>query len=488
MFRVKSVVVLCMLFACAWGKMDVGVVEPKVAVSKLGSVVPSPQSVPSSGGLPSKLSLDEDHKLSFTTFLEDRTAKAKVTPHQVFLRFRNEKSGREVQFAAVPEADKMYRFVVKVKAHKSSFGLESGDYTIDLIVGDVNIQTPFEFLIGKSSVTFNEKPAESVVGIHPEIHHQFREPEKRTPTFVSLVFCGLVLSPWLILFALWGKIGISVSIAGPSVLAFHGLLVAICGLLVKYFINMTMFETLSYLIPLSAATFLVGNSALRAAAAEIDLEYLVTLSASSQSLAMSTSSVKESMGFYCFAALESSLTGCELGTPTSFGNEKYPLFVSWHKTATPGKRRLRGCIGCFSPLPLHSGLADYAITSSMKDSRFAPVSLKELPKLDCAVSLLTHFEERMDYLDWEVGRHGIWVEFTDRSGRKRTATYLPEVAEEQGWGQMETVVSCICKGLGKEQNVDDILPSAVVTRYQSEKVLVTYEQYSQAKQSASVFY
>lgn len=35
-------------------------------------------------------------------------------------------------------------------------------------------------------------------------------------------------------------------------------------------------------------------------------------------------------------------------------------------------------------------------------------------------------------MDWEVGVHGIRIEFINENGSRRTATYLPEVAPEQG--------------------------------------------------------
>ena len=41
-------------------------------------------------------------------------------------------------------------------------------------------------------------------------------------------------------------------------------------------------------------------------------------------------------------------------------------------------------------------------SSTLKDSRFPPLTREELPKLFCSVSLLTNFEDASDYLDWEV--------------------------------------------------------------------------------------
>ena len=57
-----------------------------------------------------------------------------------------------------------------------------------------------------------------------------------------------------------------------------------------------------------------------------------------------------------------------------------PLFVTWN---TGASRRLRGCIGTFEPQPLYEGLADYALTSALHDSRFMPITKRELPNLEC---------------------------------------------------------------------------------------------------------
>jgi AMMECR1 domain-containing protein len=68
----------------------------------------------------------------------------------------------------------------------------------------------------------------------------------------------------------------------------------------------------------------------------------------------------------------------------------------------------------------------------MKDSRFSPVGRDELPKLHVSVSILCHFVDAADFLDWEIGVHGIRIEFYTERGSKKTATYLPEVPREQG--------------------------------------------------------
>jgi AMMECR1 domain-containing protein len=70
--------------------------------------------------------------------------------------------------------------------------------------------------------------------------------------------------------------------------------------------------------------------------------------------------------------------------------------------------------------------------SACKDSRFDAISIDEFSRLHCSVSLLTDFETASQYNDWQIGVHGIRIEFTSEKGNSKAATYLPEVAVEQG--------------------------------------------------------
>ncbi|XP_011152121.1 uncharacterized protein CG5902-like [Harpegnathos saltator] len=180
------------------------------------------------------------------------------------------------------------------------------------------------------------------------------------------------------------------------------------------------------------------------------------------------------MGFFCFDVLYCQLHQLDPPKAPNFSNEAFPLFVTW----TIGKdMRLRGCIGTFNAMHLHAGLREYATTSAFKDSRFNPITRDELPRLHVSVSILRHFENGVDYLDWEVGVHGIRIEFHNEKGNKRTATYLPSVAMEQGWDQIQTIDSLLHKGGYKGLVTPDIRRSLKLTRYQSEEVTVSYQDY-----------
>ncbi|ORX69046.1 AMME syndrome candidate gene 1 protein [Linderina pennispora] len=182
---------------------------------------------------------------------------------------------------------------------------------------------------------------------------------------------------------------------------------------------------------------------------------------------------------YCFDVLVSHLEGKPTSRiPTGFdASACYPLFVTWSKQYRGDDDRLRGCIGNFSAMKLGNGLREYALTSALRDTRFNPITLRELPQLSCSVSLLTDFEEADDYLDWEIGKHGVWVEFRMPNGRRQTATFLPEIAEEQGWSKEKTVDQLLRKG-GYEWTITrEMRESVKLTRYQSKKAKLLYTDY-----------
>ncbi|CCM04801.1 uncharacterized protein FIBRA_06994 [Fibroporia radiculosa] len=211
--------------------------------------------------------------------------------------------------------------------------------------------------------------------------------------------------------------------------------------------------------------------------------------------------------FRCFDALFCALTSHTL-LPAEFPDEKYPLFVTWNtRSLRPGRApRLRGCIGIFQPISLRDGLAEYALISAFEDSRFKGIEQHELVNLECGISLLTDFEDASSYLDWTVGVHGIHISFPHptllpaptspstspsplsssssvptRSSLKHTfsATYLPEIAPEQGWDKIETIDSAIHKAGWNGRITEDIRRSVKLRRYQSRKCTVDWEEYVQ---------
>lgn len=181
---------------------------------------------------------------------------------------------------------------------------------------------------------------------------------------------------------------------------------------------------------------------------------------------------------YCFDVLIHSFGELEAAPAVTFAQAHCPLFVTWSKVSRFGDYRLRGCIGTLKPRHLHTALRDYALTSALQDKRFSPISQEELPHLSCTVSILSSFEKASNWQDWEIGTHGLIIEFRDPNTHEhRTATYLPEIAASEGWTKQSTIDSLIRKA-GFTGHVGYRLKDALsLTRYQSTTHMMTYEEY-----------
>ena len=161
-----------------------------------------------------------------------------------------------------------------------------------------------------------------------------------------------------------------------------------------------------------------------------------------------------------------------------------PIFVTWDKANRDlsnnnnnnNNWQLRGCIGTLGPRLLVDAVGEYALISALKDRRFRPITLQEIPRLRVSVSLLVQYEPCADAYDWTVGTHGIMIKFSV-SGRSYSATYLPEVAKEQNWTIPQAVASLVQKAGYHGTLTPEILRSVQCTRYQSSKCQVTFAEY-----------
>ncbi|KAG6025733.1 hypothetical protein E4U19_002998 [Claviceps sp. Clav32 group G5] len=175
---------------------------------------------------------------------------------------------------------------------------------------------------------------------------------------------------------------------------------------------------------------------------------------------------------------------------TSRGTSSAPLFVTWNTISDDkslddddeededeeGDRSLRGCIGTFESQPLSIGIPEYAIASSLQDTRFSPIKMTELPSLRVTVTLLTDFEKVDDPYDWEIGVHGIKLSFTDR-GHRYGGTYLPNVAPEQRWNREETLKNLARKTGWRAGRSSWASLQLKVTRYRGRTATMKYSEY-----------
>ena len=183
---------------------------------------------------------------------------------------------------------------------------------------------------------------------------------------------------------------------------------------------------------------------------------------------------------FVFDVLISKLTkkNIPIEFPKVFKNQKFPVFVTW---STGKEKELRGCIGTFHSDDLQENLKHFALSAAFSDSRFTPINEKEIPSLNCGISLLINFEDAKNCYDWEVGKHGIQIFFEDDHD-KYSATFLPEVPIEHNMSKITTLQHLIKKAgyYGKLENIEKKIK---MRRYQSIKIFMTYQEYLDYKKN-----
>jgi AmmeMemoRadiSam system protein B/AmmeMemoRadiSam system protein A len=125
--------------------------------------------------------------------------------------------------------------------------------------------------------------------------------------------------------------------------------------------------------------------------------------------------------------------------------------------------QLRGCIGYTSAAkPLYLTVRDTATLAAMRDPRFPPVSLSELPLLEYEISVLSPLRRVMNIEQIKVGQHGLLMKNGSKEG-----LLLPQVPVEQHWDRQQFLEqTCRKAGMStdcwKDPDTDIFLFTAVV--------------------------
>ncbi|EDW02500.1 dolichyl-diphosphooligosaccharide--protein glycosyltransferase subunit 2 [Drosophila grimshawi] len=250
------------------GRVKVQSLELGIAESD-ASAATRKQSINFPNKLKDTLTADSTQKLLLKAQLVDERDSKPITVHQAFVRLHNKNTDKEIIFVAEQDSSKAYKFDMDVGNQAKNFNYENGLYNIYLTVGDASLSNSFEWLLADVQLKFNQPDGEikaSVVsGPLPEIVHQFRVPDKRPPRIVSDIFTGLCITPLVLLFVFWAKLGINVSnfTLSPSTIGFHLGFGGILALFFVFWLQLNMFQTLRMLIPIAVFTFLCGNRLLR---------------------------------------------------------------------------------------------------------------------------------------------------------------------------------------------------------------------------------
>ncbi len=137
-------------------------------------------------------------------------------------------------------------------------------------------------------------------------------------------------------------------------------------------------------------------------------------------------------------AVAAAVAGRQLSAPSATHEELERKCGAFVTLKTRG--RLRGCIGQFtSDEPLWKTVQAVAVSSAKEDPRFAGNRLTpdELKELELDISVLSPLRRIEDPLDFELGKHGVYIKRGYHSG-----CFLPQVAVETGWSKEKFLTQC----------------------------------------------
>lgn len=139
------------------------------------------------------------------------------------------------------------------------------------------------------------------------------------------------------------------------------------------------------------------------------------------------------------ASIQSKFDGTELSLPDDpLFAQKLGLFVTLHIMG-----ELRGCIGYIRGYKsLADSVVEMARAAAFQDSRFYPVSAKEMADLEIEISILGEMQRVTNLEEIQVGRHGLYLDHPRGSG-----LLLPQVAVEWDWDRTEFLKQ-ICRKAG----------------------------------------
>jgi AmmeMemoRadiSam system protein A len=116
-------------------------------------------------------------------------------------------------------------------------------------------------------------------------------------------------------------------------------------------------------------------------------------------------------------------------------------FVTLHTLHT---HRLRGCVGRLDTQQPLIDVVQQSAESALQDPRFLsyPVCLHELPELELEITVIFPLRPADNPLDFELSE-GIYLTCNSRSG-----CFLPQVAQETGWGREQLLQRLCTEKLG----------------------------------------
>ncbi|KAF5841388.1 Oligosaccharyltransferase subunit Ribophorin II-domain-containing protein [Dunaliella salina] len=239
-----------------------------------------------SGSYPTELlnspQISEQHTIQVTaSVLADNEP---FKPQQMFLALKHLETGVAAYMVGKAKKSSTYELTANAALMEKQIGKLAGLYEVSLMVGHPEVSQGLVWRLGQVELVLpasDPSPAvrtahnQPINNVRPIITHMFRPPEKRPPPMISMFFAALVV---LILVALIGFVvlGLGVNFNGwpqdgmtaLSALAFHGLIAAMLGLYLIFWLRWNLIQTLPVALGLGAALVTVGHKALSGIATE----------------------------------------------------------------------------------------------------------------------------------------------------------------------------------------------------------------------------
>jgi len=222
--------------------------------------------------LPNVLELGARGHLVLAFKLKNTASGRSVSVHQTFAKFTNIQTRKSVYFV-IPHSSVQgglsYELKLDVTKNAAKFDYVSGDYELELLLGDSYIVNSIHWVVVKVKITFEGTPKSGSNVIDPFkplpiIQHKFRPEEKRAPEIITNLFTILVVLPILVL--LFGVIKAGGNLgnypSGKAALFAVGFLAglgAMLGLIFFYWLQLNLFQALGYGSVLAVPTIVSGN-------------------------------------------------------------------------------------------------------------------------------------------------------------------------------------------------------------------------------------
>ncbi|GJP75545.1 hypothetical protein CLOP_g5978 [Closterium sp. NIES-67] len=200
------------------------------------------------------------------------------TPHQAVLQLVNS-IGMAYSFLLKPSGSTLSVKLELLELMERLF-YHSGEYTLNLIVGDEAMDNSFAWQLGTVDLDLPSPPETAPklpprptplaerFAAKPEIAHIFRKPDSRPAFVVSYTFVALVLLPLVVLLVGLAVLGVNLK-AFPSsgvpllsAMAFHGGIAALLLLYVAFWVQVNLFTTLKLIVLLAVLTAIPGHQLL----------------------------------------------------------------------------------------------------------------------------------------------------------------------------------------------------------------------------------